>query len=157
AAITQMLGLRQTGRASARETVKEYFRETNAETLLVLDNFEHLVAAAPALAELLGLAANLKVLVTSRAALHISQEREFPLAPLELPDLKSATAEALAQVPAVALFVERAKAVKPDFLLTEENAATVAEICARLDGLPLAIELAAARVKLLSPAAMRTR
>src|SRR6202007_2197492 len=114
--------------------------------------------AAPLLAELLNVSPSLKLLVTSRAALHVYHEQEFPVPPLALPDSKSLPSlEGIAQSPAIALFVQRAAAVKPNFTLTEDNAAAVAEICARLDGLPLAIELAAARAKLLSPAAMCSR
>jgi len=130
----------------------------SAPLLLLIDNFEHILAAAPVLAELRNLAPNLNLLVTSRAALHISNEHEFPLEPLGLPDSRSLPSpEALSKYSAISLFAQRAAAVKPNFAITEENAAAVAEICARLDGLPLAIELAAARVKLLSPSAMRTR
>ena len=92
------------------------------------------------------MAPNLKILVTSRAALHVYGEHEFPVPPLGMPDLQSKPSlDALSQFPAVALFVERAVAVKPDFELNRQNASAVTEICARLDGLPLAIELAAAR------------
>ncbi len=156
-AISQTLGLRKSSGAQTSDALKDYLGSIAEPLLLVLDNFEHLVAAVPELAKLAA-APNLKLLVTSRAALHISNEHEFPLPPLALPDMKSApTAATLAQCPALALFAERARAVKPGFALTEENASAVAEICSRLDGLPLAIELAAARVKLLTPAAMRTR
>ena len=114
--------------------------------------------AAPTVAELLTLGANLKIVVTSRSALHVYGEQEFPVPPLGLPDSPTTpSVEALSQYPAVALFVQRALAVKPDFELSGENASAVTEICARLDGLPLAIELAAARVKVLSPSSMRTR
>jgi predicted ATPase len=125
--------------------------------LLVMDNFEHLIQAAPTMAELLAMGPNLKILVTSRAALHVYGEREFPVPPLALPDSRSMPLVELLQYPAVALFVQRAVAVKPDFEVNRENASAVTEICARLDGLPLAIELAAARVKVLSPSSMRTR
>jgi predicted ATPase len=126
--------------------------------LLLLDNFEHLVSGAQAVAELLSIGPNLKVLVTSRAPLHIYGEYEFPVPPLALPNLKQLpSVDRLSQYSALALFKERAAAVKPGFELTEENALAVAEICSRLDGLPLAIELAAARVKLLSPAAIQQR
>jgi predicted ATPase len=109
-------------------------------------------------ADLLAIAPNLKVLVTSRAALHVYGEREFPVPALGVPDAQTKTSlDALSHFPAVALFVQRALAAKPDFELSQQNASTVIEICARLDGLPLAIELAAARVKVLSPSAMRTR
>lgn len=159
-AIAQTLGIHESAGTPATDALKEYLRDSTEPTLLVVDNFEQLMAAAPTLSELLVLAPSLKLLVTSRAPLHISNEREFPVTPLALPDAKAAqtaSAETLSQCPAVALFVQRAAAVKPDFTLTDENAAPVAEICSRLDGLPLAIELAAARVKLLAPAAMRTR
>jgi predicted ATPase len=109
-------------------------------------------------AEILAAGPNLKVLVTSRSALHLYGEHEFPLPPLTLPDSRSMPSlEVLSRCPAVALFVQRAAAAKPDFELNRENASAVAEICARLDGLPLAIELAAARVKVLSPSSMLTR
>src|SRR5712664_599681 len=126
--------------------------------LLLLDNFEHLIQAAPTVAELLAMAPNLKILVTSRAALHVYGEHEFPVPALAVPDSRSMPpVEVLSQYPAVALFVQRAVAAKPDFELNRQNAPAVTEICARLDGLPLAIELAAARIKVLSPSSMRTR
>src|SRR5437879_154271 len=126
--------------------------------LLVLDNFEHLVQAAPPVAELLAMGPNLKILVTSRSALHVYGEHEFPVPPLALPDSRSMPPiEVLSQYPSVALFVQRAMAVKPGFELNRENATAITEVCARLDGLPLAIELAAARIKVLSPASLRTR
>ena len=128
------------------------------QLLLVLDNCEHLPDAAPALADLLGYCEPLKVLATSRAPLHIRGEREFPVPPLVLPDpARLPPPAALAAVPAVALFMDRAVAVRPDFAVTPGNAAAVAEICIRLDGLPLAIELAAARIKLLTPQAILGR
>src|SRR5277367_4814487 len=114
--------------------------------------------AAPLVADLLAIAPNLKILVTSRAALHVYGEREFPVPALGVPEAQAKSSlDALSQFPAVALFVQRAVAAKPDFELNQQNASAVIEICARLDGLPLAIELAAARVKVLSPSAMRTR
>jgi predicted ATPase/transcriptional regulator with XRE-family HTH domain len=126
--------------------------------LLVLDNFEHVLNAAPLVAELLEGCPGLKALVTSRAALHVRGERLYALPPLLLPDLTYLpTTVALARTPAVALFVERAQALLPHFRLTEQNAAVVAETCVRLDGLPLAIELAATRIKLLSPEALLAR
>ena len=126
--------------------------------LLVLDNFEHLVSAAPVVAQMLTAGPKLKVVVTSQAPLHIYGEHEFPVPPLALPDPKSIPPlEVLSRLPAIELFVERAQAVKHQFALTKENAPAVAAICSRLDGLPLAIELAAARIKLLSPSAMLTR
>jgi len=126
--------------------------------LLVLDNFEHLFAAMPLVAELLLRCPELTVLVTSRAALHLSEERTFPVLPLAVPASADAvTVEQLERFPAVALFCERGQAVRPDFRLTVENAGAVAEICRRVDGLPLALELAAARLKMLSPRALLER
>ncbi len=157
--IAQTLGLRETGGEAPMNSLKERLRNSSGSaTLLLIDNFEHLVEAAPLLAEVLALAPSLKLLVTSRAALHVYNEHEFPVPPLALPDAKSVvSASELSKFSAVSLFLQRAAAVKPDFELTEENAPIVAEICARLDGLPLAIELAAARIKLLSVSAMRAR
>jgi predicted ATPase len=157
--IVQTLGIREAGGQSPLEILKANLQDSLcAPMLLLLDNFEHLVPAAPTVAELLVAGPNLKILVTSRAALHVYGEHEFPVSPLALPDSRSKpSVEILSQCPAVALFVQRAAAVKPDFELNPENASTVAEICARLDGLPLAIELAAARVKVLSPSLMLTR
>lgn len=157
--IAQTLGVRETGDRSPLEALKEYLQNSlGAPVLLLIDNFEHMVAASPILAELMAAGPHLKLLVTSRAALHIYDEHEFPVPPLGLPEAKSLLPlEALSQYPAISLFVERAAAVKPDFKLSEDNAASVTEICAHLDGLPLAIELAAARIKLLSPSAIRTR
>src|SRR6202048_1069481 len=158
-AIVQTLGIRGTVSQSPLEILKENLQDSlRTPMLLLLDNFEHLIQAAPTVAELLVMGPNLKILVTSRAALHVYGEHEFPVAPLALPDSRSIpSVEALSQYPAVALFVQRAVAAKPDFALNRENAAAVAEICARLDGLPLAIELAAARVKVLSPSSLLTR
>jgi predicted ATPase len=157
--IAQTLGVRETAAQPQIETLKDYFRSSaGAPVLLLIDNFEHLLAAAPMLSELMGVAPHLKLLVTSRAALHVSHEHEFPVPPLALPDAKALpTLEVLSQYSAISLFIRRAEAVKPDFKLTEDNAVAIAEICSRLDGMPLAIELAAARTKLLSPSAMRTR
>lgn len=158
-AIAQILGLKETTNQSPLETLREFLQNSlRAPMLLLLDNFEHIVAAAPALAQLLTVAPDLKVMVTSRAALHVCDEHEFPLPPLALPDNRALPRhEMLSQYSAISLFVQRAAAVKPDFALTEDNAHIVADICSRLDGLPLAIELAAARIKILSPSAMRAR
>jgi predicted ATPase len=126
--------------------------------LLVLDNFEQVVAAAPQLSELLSACPHLKILVTSRAVLHLRGEHVFPVPPLALPDLTQLPeSETLSQVAAVALFLQRAWATKPDLQLTSPNARAIAEICVQLDGLPLAIELAAARSKLLPPQALLAR
>jgi predicted ATPase len=158
-AIAQTLGIRETGGQSALENLKDYFQNSlNAPMLLLIDNFEHLIEAAPVLAELLALTRWLKILVTSRQALRVYNEHEFPLPPLAVPDAKLLPpVDALSEYPAISLFVQRAAAVKPGFKLTEDNAMAVAEICARLDGLPLAIELAAARAKVLSPSAIASR
>ena len=143
---------------AAGNTTRNLQDSLRVPMLLLLDNFEHVMQAAPTVAELLAMAPNLKILVTSRAALHVYGEHEFPVPPLAVPDAHPTRRwKRCAQFPAVALFVQRALAAKPDFELNRENASAVIEICARLDGLPLAIELAAARVKVLSPAAMRTR
>jgi predicted ATPase/serine/threonine protein kinase len=159
AMIVQTLGIRDAGNKPPLQIIEEHLRESlHSPMLILLDNFEQLVAAAPTVAELLAMAPNLKILVTSRAALHVYGEHEFAVPALALPDSQSLPPiETLSQYSAVALFVERAIAAKPDFELTPGNASAVAEICVRLDGLPLAIELAAARVKVLSPASLRTR
>ncbi len=158
ATIAQALGVRETGNQSSQESLKEYVSMLDQPMLLLLDNFEHLVSAAPVITQLLTTGPKLKVAVTSQAPLHVYGEHELPVPPLALPDLKSIPPlETLSRLPAVALFVERAKAVKREFELTRDNAPAVAAICARLDGLPLAIELAAARTKLLSPHAMLSR
>jgi predicted ATPase/serine/threonine protein kinase len=155
--IVQTLGIREAGSQSSLEVLQKVLLDS-APMLLLLDNFEHLMQAAPTVAELLAMSPKLKILVTSRAALHVYGEHEFPVPALAVPDLQAMPApEVLSQFPAIALFVQRALAAKPDFELDPQNASAVIEICARLDGLPLAIELAAARVKVLSPAAMRTR
>jgi predicted ATPase len=157
--IVQTLGIREAGGQSPLEILKKNLQDSlRAPTLFLLDNFEHLMEAAPTVSELLTMSPNLKILVTSRAALHVYGEHEFPVPPLALPESRSVpSVQLLSQYPAVALFVQRAVAAKPGFELNRENAAAVAEICARLDGLPLAIELAAARVKVLSPSSMLTR
>ena len=157
-AIAQALGISESGKQAPLERLKDYLQDVRAPFLILLDNFEHLLAAAPAIAECFSMAPQLKLMVTSRSRLHIYGEHEFPVPPLGLPEASSKSSLAtLAKNPAIALFVERAAAIKPSFTLTKENAASVAAICARLDGLPLAIELAAARIKLLSPAAMEAR
>jgi len=126
--------------------------------LLLLDNFEHLLDAAPLVVALLEACPGVKALITSRAALHMRGEQLYPVPPLLLPDLTRLPApSSLARTPAVALFVERAQAVLPDFTLTAQNAAAVAAICLRLDGLPLAIELAATRITRFPPDAILAR
>jgi len=158
-AVVQAMGIREAKGQSPLQILNEHFQDSlRTPILLLLDNFEHLIQAAPVVARLLAIGPNLKILVTSRAALHVYGEHEFPVPPLALPDSPAMIPiEVLSRYPAVALFVQRAVAVKPDFELNRENAPVVAEICARLDGLPLAIELAAARVKVLSPSSMLTR
>jgi predicted ATPase/DNA-binding CsgD family transcriptional regulator len=129
------------------------------QMLLVLDNFEQVISAAPVVAELLAACTQLKVVVTSRAALRIRGEHELPVSPLALPDRSAGTMALgdLTRNPAVMLFEQRARSVRPGFTIDEGNARDVAEICRRLDGLPLAIELVAARARILSPAAMLAR
>jgi predicted ATPase/DNA-binding CsgD family transcriptional regulator len=144
--IAQTLGLLDVGDSSPTELLTTYLRDR--ELLLVLDNVEQVVAAAPGLAEVLARCPKLKVLATSREPLRIAGEQEFPVPPLALPDSpKASSPTELAGYGAIVLFVQRARAVRPDFALSDQNAATVAEVCARLDGLPLAIELAAARLR----------
>jgi predicted ATPase/DNA-binding CsgD family transcriptional regulator len=148
------LGERETGSHSLLEQLQTTFGEQS----LLLDNFEQVLAAAPSLSDLLTTCPNLRLLVSSRASLHLLGEHEFPVSPLPLPDLAHLPArEALSHYAALSLFVQRAQAIKPDFQLTEANARTIAEVCTRLDGLPLAIELAAARTRLLSPQALLAR
>jgi predicted ATPase len=156
--IAQAVGVRESTNQSPQESLKEYVGGLDQPMLLLLDNFEHLISAAPMVAQLLTAGSKLKVLVTSQAPLHVYGEHEFPVPPLALPDPKSIPPlEVVSRLPAIALFVERAQALKREFVLTKENASVVVAICARLDGLPLAIELAAARIKLLSPSAMLAR
>lgn len=148
--IAQALGLREAGDWPLLERLQRFLAEKHL--LLLLDNFEQVLAAARYLPDLLSTCPQAKVLVTSRAVLHVRGEYEFPVAPLDLPPLAPGTAHArMAASPAVALFVERAQAARPGFRLTEASTRAVAEICVRLDGIPLAIELAAARSKLFSP------
>jgi predicted ATPase/class 3 adenylate cyclase len=154
--IAEILVVREVAGRSLLEHLKAMLRERHL--LLLLDNFEHVVSAATQVADLLGACPRLKVLVTSREALHVRAEREFPVPALALPDPKHLPdLVMLSQYEAVALFIERAQVVKPDFQVTNANAPAVAEICARLDGLPLAIELAAARIRSLPPQALLKR
>ena len=153
--IAQTLGVNETGAQTLTQALTDFLGKRTL--LLVLDNFEQLLDAGPALVDLLAPTA-VELLVTSRAPLRLSGEHEYEVPPLDLPDLRSLPdAEALSQYESVALFIERAQAVRTDFAVTAENAPAVAEICSRLDGLPLAIELAAARVRLLTPQAMLDR
>ncbi len=156
AAIAQAVGVKETGGQSIMESLKADLH--GKEMLLLLDNFEQITPAAVVVVDLLKACLQLWVMATSRAALHVTGEREFVVPPLQLPDLnRVASGPALMQTEAVELFVQRARAVKHDFALTAENSRTVAEICHRLDGLPLAIELAAPRIRILSPGAILSR
>ena len=152
--IADAVGARAEGQRTLLDTLRDHVRDR--EILLVVDNFEQVLAAAPALGELLDAAPRLRLLATSRERLHLSGEQELAVPPLSLPE-RTDPPGALTGSEAVALFVQRAAAVDPSFRLTENNAAAVAELCRRLDGLPLAIELAASRVKVLSPTAMLER
>jgi predicted ATPase/DNA-binding CsgD family transcriptional regulator len=152
-AIAQRLGVREAGGLPVAETLVSALRARHL--LLVLDNLEHLLEATPLIAQLLIACPNLSVLATSRAVLRITGEHDFPVPPLALPDAETApTVEEVGAAPAVQLFVARAQAARPDFALTAANATTVAAICRRLDGLPLAIELAAARTRHLPAPAL---
>lgn len=154
--IAQVLGVVDAPRRNTLKRLIEYLEEKRI--LLVLDNFEQVIGAATHVSELLAACSGVKVLATSREPLHLTWEREIPVSPLRLPDLaRLPELEALLGYSAVALFLERARAIRSDFTLTPQNAAAVAEICVRLDGLPLAIEMAAARVKSLTPEALAHR
>ncbi len=156
-AIAQALGLRETGSRSLLVELQAALDDQSI--LLLLDNFEQVLAAAPKLSDLLAACPHLRLLVTSRAALRLQGEHEFPVLPLALPDPAQLPkrAESLTAYAACALFVQRAQAITPDFKVTPATARPIAEICIRLDGLPLAIELAAARTRLLSPQALLAR
>ena len=157
AELARVVGVREASDRPLVEALEEHLRD---RTILVLfDNFEKVTGAASRVVELARDCPRLKLLLTSREALHVRGERVFPVPPLGLPeaDLKRQSVEQLARCEAIRLFVERAQAVQPDFRLTSENASAVAEICVRLDGLPLAIELATARIKLCSPPALLER
>ena len=155
-AIADELGVKERPGHSAREALVEYLRDRQA--LLLLDNFEHVLEAASLLRELLAGAPGVTLLVTSRASLGVPEERVYPVSALELPDRSQRPSLAeLGEIEAIRLFVDRARAARPDFELTETNAESVIELCVRLDGLPLALELAAARCNLLSPRALLER
>ncbi len=156
ATIARALGIKETGERSLFDLLLASLQDKHL--LLLLDNFEQVLAVAPRLSDLLAECPHLKMLVTSRAVLHIRGEHEFPVPPLALPDLTDLPeSDALSQYAAVALFLQRARAARPDFQTTAITMHAIAEICVRLDGLPLAIELAAARIKLLPPQALLTR
>ena len=149
-AIASTLGLRETSRQRAAEALVLHLQRRR--TLLVLDNLEQVLEAAPVLAELLAGAPGAQLLVTSRAPLDLPEERIYPVPPLQLADASRPPQLArLQETEAIRLFVDRAREARADFELSDENAEAVAELCLRLDGLPLALELAAARIKLLSP------
>jgi predicted ATPase/transcriptional regulator with XRE-family HTH domain len=162
-ALAQILGVRESGGQPLLDCLKDYLREKR--TLLLLDNFEQVLDAAALVADLLATAPHLTVLVTSRERLHLRGEHEFPVQPLALPpttddrqsEVVSGRWSVVMQYAAVALFIQRAQAAQPAFQLTDANASAVAEICVHLDGLPLAIELAAARIKLFAPEALLAR
>jgi predicted ATPase/class 3 adenylate cyclase len=155
-ALAQILGVREADDQPLLNCLQSWLQKK--QLLLLLDNFEQVVPAALNVAELLASSPKLKVLVTSRVALHLRAEREFAVPPMAVPDLKHLPElMALSQYEAVALFIQQAQAVKPDFQVTNTNAPAVAAICARLDGLPLAIELAAARSKYFSPETLLAR
>ena len=156
--IAQAIGTRVGPNQPVQDALAQHLRSVQQPVLLLLDNFEHLMAATSQIADLICAGTKLKIMVTSQSPLHVYGEQEFPVPPLALPNPDCMPSlRQLARLPAVTLFIERAQAVKRDFSLTEENARAIAAICNRLDGLPLAIELAAARVKLLSPVAMQSR
>ena len=154
--LTQALGIKEAGEQPVADLLQVSLQDKHL--LLLLDNFEQVASAAPRLADLLAGCPELKILVTSRAVLHIRGEHEFPVSPLALPDLTHLPgSESLLQYAAVALFLHCAQTARPDFQVTPTSTRVIAEICVRLDGLPLAIELAASRVKLLPPQALLTR
>jgi predicted ATPase/transcriptional regulator with XRE-family HTH domain/Tfp pilus assembly protein PilF len=153
ATIAQVVGLRETMGQQLADTLVDYFRSRRA--LLLLDNFEHVMAAAPLIARLRGDCADLTIVATSQGALRLRGEQEFAVPPLALPDLTEDTE--MARSPAVRLFIERARAIRPDLPIENGDIVTIARICERLDGLPLAIELAASRVKMLPLPALLSR
>jgi predicted ATPase/class 3 adenylate cyclase/DNA-binding CsgD family transcriptional regulator len=155
-AVAQALGLQDVGARPVRASVLAYLRDKSL--LIVLDNFEQVMPASTVVRDLLGACVGIKILVTTREPLRIRDEHEVPVPPLSLPNAGVVvSADTAAQYGALDLFRERATAMRPDFAITEENVQSLAEICARLDGLPLAIELAAARIRLLPPQALLAR
>ncbi len=154
-AVANAIGVTETPGQPLLETLKDVLQ--TSQMLLIVDNFEHLLSAVTQISELTAAAPHLKVLATSRERLHLYGEQEYAVAPLELPDPEHADPQMLANCESAALFIQQARAAKPDFELTPENALAIAKICVRLDGLPLAIELAAARIKLLTPTLLLNR
>ena len=154
--IAQTFAVKEMGEQRLLDQLKTFLREK--QLLLLLDNFEQVISATVQIADLFAVCPKLKMIVTSREVLHVRGEQEFAVPPLAIPDPKHLPdLVALSQYAAVALFISRAQAVKPEFQLSNSNAPAIAEICDRLDGLPLAIELAAARIKLLPPQALLPR
>jgi len=154
--IAGALGVKESGDQPLIDSVKRFLRER--QLLLVIDNFEQVIKASPVVGELLKATPKVKIIASSREKLRVYGEHEYPVPPLGLPDpRKQQTVAVVSQYEAVALFIQRAKASHPAFEITDQNAPAVAEICVRLDGLPLAIELAAARSRLLKPEAMLER
>ncbi len=157
-AIAQGLNIKSAPDQNPLQSISSYLSQR--QMLLVLDNFEHVEEASSAVEDLLAAAPGLKVLITSRIVLHLSGEHEFSVPPLDLPDPALApgmSVAALTDYSAIQLFIERSQAVLPDFALTSENSSSIAQICASVDGLPLALELAAARIKVLTPATLLER
>ena len=156
--IAQAMGVTAVAGRSSLASVIAELRSADNPTLLVLDNFEQVIDAAPVVSALLAACPDLLVIATSREGLNLYGERGFPVSTLALPDPgRLPSPEAVAEFPAVALFVERAQAANPEFRVSAENAAAVAQLCGGLDGLPLALELAAAQARVLSPEAMLAR
>jgi predicted ATPase/transcriptional regulator with XRE-family HTH domain len=153
--LVQALGLHERAGGPPTATLSTFLRDKHL--LLLLDNFEHVLSAATVVSLVLAACPKVKVLITSRAVLQLRGERSLQLSPFPVPDAAALSPETLAATPAVALFMERAQAIRHEFVLTPENAADVAAICQRLDGLPLALELAAARIRLLPPRALLAR
>ena len=154
-AISRALGMIENSAEPLLKTLKRAL--TSQKLLLLMDNFEHVIGAAPLISELLAAAPHLKVLATSRESLRLAGEQEYPVSPLSLPNEDLVSVETLLESEAGSLFVQRAQMTRPHFQVNPASAPAVAEICARLDGLPLAIELAAVRCKLLTPQALLER
>ena len=154
-AIAHVLGVIENSNETALDTLKRALADQ--EHLLLIDNFEHVIEGAPIIPQLLASAPRVKILATSREALHISGEQEYSVPPLTLPIREVVSGEHLGQSEATMLFIHRVRMALPSFEISDDNAPPIAQICARLDGLPLAIELAAARCKLLSPQAILAR
>src|SRR5207249_6430757 len=154
-AVNRALEVRDIGARPVLDALADHVRALDGRVLLLLDNFEHVIDAAGDIASLLAACPTLKVMATSRVVLNLSGEHEFAVPPLALPDIRDAADPvSLSTCPSVALFVERATATRSDFALTPDNARAIAEICARLDGLPLPPGLGAPRVRVMPPGEM---